>query len=255
MIPNGLRGKTRLAKACLASQLSAQDVQLQDRCGNFFSIPSLREPIGFHLRVDGVYEEKALEFILNNIDPGSVFLDVGANIGAFSVPAARKVGAAGKVLAIEASPKIFPYLTRNVELNKLSNVRCFNVAASNEEGQLPFYEAPLDHFGMGSMGAQFHAQPVTIRARTLDQILKEEKIEHVALIKIDVEGFEAKVLQGSRALLKCSRPPIIVFEFIDWAEARVTGSEWEMLNVFFWNWASQFGALTISAKDYHHLGP
>ncbi len=221
MVPARLRGKTRLAKALLGSRLEARDVELKDRYSNRFLVPSLREPIGFHLLIDGIYEKEVLEFILSRLQTGSTFVDVGANIGAISIPAARKVGDSGRVLAIEASPKVFPYLERNVILNQLSHVRCFNVAASSETGQLPFYEAPVDHFGMGSLGTQFDKPPVTIMANTLDQILAEEKIEQVDLLKIDVEGFEVRVLQGAQQLLHGKRPPLIIFEFCDWAEARV----------------------------------
>ena len=221
IIPAGLRGKTRLMKALLSSRLNAHNVELKDRFSNRFLVPSLQEPIGFYLLIDGVYEKEVSEFVLSRLQIGSTFIDVGANIGAHSIPAARKVGVSGKVLAIEASPKVFPYLERNVELNQLTNVRCFNVAASHEKGELPFYEAPLDKFGMGSLGAQFQAKPVTIPVRTLDQTVSEEKIAQVDLLKIDVEGFEVRVLQGAQGLLKNGKLPLIIFEFCDWAEGRV----------------------------------
>src|SRR4030095_2796953 len=64
-----------------------------------------------------------------------------------------------------------------------------------------------------------------VPAQTLDDILGEESIERVDLLKMDVEGFEAAVLQGARKLLNSHDAPLILFEFCDWAEARVPGGE------------------------------
>lgn len=192
------------------------------RDGTTFLVPSLREPIGFYLLVDGVYELKATNFVLEHLKPGSVFIDIGANIGVFTIPAALKVGPTGCVVAIEPSPRVFPFLQQNLSFNGLSNVRSIQCAAFNFDKQtVPFYEAPVDQFGMGSLGAQFDVNPIPVLTHTLDYILSEQMIRQVDLIKVDVEGFEAAVFQGAEKLLTGNKPPIVVFEFCDWAEGRV----------------------------------
>ncbi len=224
-LPSGMPGKTRLARFLLGHCLKAQDVLLQNRYGCTFVVPSLCEPIGFHLLVDGVYEAEAVQFVLSQLRAGSVFVDVGANIGVFTLTAATKIGATGRVLAIEPSPRIFPYLQRNVRLNALTNVRLRQCAASHRTAHtVPFWEAPVEHFGMGALAAQFHDHPITVSAQTLDAMLSEESIERVRLLKVDVEGFEAAVFQGAEQLLTGNDAPLILFEFCDWAEARVPGS-------------------------------
>lgn len=70
------------------------------------------------------------------LKPGDVFVDVGANIGYFSLLASKLVGPGGRVVAIEASPEVFDLLRRNLELNKAHNVRAVNVAISDREGSL-----------------------------------------------------------------------------------------------------------------------
>jgi len=208
LLPPGISGKARLARLLLGSYLQAQDVQLRDKYGCTIVIPSLREPIGFHLLIDGVYEVKSLEFALKRLRAGSVFVDVGANIGVFALPVARKVGSSGCVLAIEPSPRIFPYLKQNVTLNRLSNVRLRQCAAFDKDSELlPFYEAPIDHFGMGALAAQFHTNPIPVPAQTLDRILDGEGIGRVDLLKLDVEGFEAAVFRGAKRLLTGEDPP------------------------------------------------
>jgi FkbM family methyltransferase len=124
-------------------------------------------------------------------------------------------------LALEAAPGVFPYLQENVRLNNLSNVKAVQCAVSHEEGaQSPFYQAPADHFGMGSLAPQFYAEPVLVATRTLDWLLAENGVGRADVIKVDVEGFEHGVFQGAERLLRGENPPVIIFEFCDWAEER-----------------------------------
>lgn len=208
----------------LGSCLEARDVRVDGQYEVTFVTPGLREPVGFHLLVDGVYEAEVLDFAFGRLGPGAVVVDVGANIGAFTLPVAKEMGASGCLIAIEASPRVFPYLQRNVTLNELSNVRLVQCAAFDRDRQtVPFYEAPIDRFGKGSLGAHYHAGPISVLTRTLDSILSEQQVGRVDLIKIDVEGSEAVAFQGAEKLLTGDRPPVIVFEFCDWAEESVSG--------------------------------
>jgi hypothetical protein len=127
--PAGIRGKTRLARWVFPKSALAREVCLQDFSGNCFTVPSLNEPIGFHLLIDGEYEPDVLSQILGRLEKGGTFIDVGANIGLFTVPTSRKLGSAGCVVAVEASPRVFPYLQKNVAANSLDNVRLSQMAA------------------------------------------------------------------------------------------------------------------------------
>jgi len=220
-VPSTLPGKTRVAKFFLRRSLHTEDVVLETGDTTRFLVPHLAEPIAFHLLIDGSYELETRSFILQRLMEGDVFVDVGANVGVFTVSAARKVGAKGRVLAIEASPRIFPYLERNVQLNHLDNVIVANFAASDgAEDEASFYEAPAAQFGMGSLAPQFDVKPATVKTRTLDGLLKDQGIDRVAVLKVDVEGHEAAVFRGSEGLLRGPGAPAIVFEFCDWAENR-----------------------------------
>lgn len=225
-IPAEAPGKARLARRLLGTCLEARDVTVDARHGISYLTPSLREPVGFYLLVDGVYEVGVLDFAFDRLSAGAVVVDIGANIGAFTLPVAKEIGATGQVIAIEASPRIFPYLQRNVALNKLSNVSLVQCAAFNRDRQaVTFYEAPIDRFGKGSLGAHFDAERVSAPTRTLDSILDEQQVKHVDLIKLDAEGSEALVFQGAEKLLTGDRPPMIVFEFCDWAEESVLNGQ------------------------------
>ena len=82
------------------------------------------------------FEAHEREFLNRFLRPGDVFVDVGANIGLFTLIAAERVGPGGKVLAFEPTAKTFGRLVDNVQLNKLSNVECFKLALSDSQGHL-----------------------------------------------------------------------------------------------------------------------
>src|SRR4029077_19389191 len=120
---------------------------------------------------------------------------------------ARKLSS-GRVIAIEDSPAVYPYLERNIELNDLHNVRMHHCAALDSElDHVAFYEAPKDHFGMGSLAPQFSGEAVHINAVTLDSILAREGIDEVDVLKVDVEGFEGQVFEGATKLLARTKAP------------------------------------------------
>ena len=151
--------------------------------------------MGFALLVDGIYEPDSIKFIQQHLPENGIFIDIGANIGVFSINIAQCLSINGKVIAIEASPNIFSYLQENISLNSLTNIKPLQLAVTNrDEAAVAFYEAPNEKFGMGSLGAQFSNPPIKVRTKTLDSILKDEKIERISLIKIDIEGYELIVI-------------------------------------------------------------
>jgi FkbM family methyltransferase len=151
---------------------------------------------------------------------GDVFIDVGANVGVFTVMAASLVGDRGLVIGFEPSARVLPFLRQNVEKHR--NVIIYGVAASCSRGTHPFYEAPATHFGMGSFGSQFGSAATTVDTVSLDEVIFERGVRgRVRMIKVDVEGAEADIFKGCRSLFTTDRPPLIVFEFCDWAEARL----------------------------------
>jgi FkbM family methyltransferase len=226
VLPVGLRGKARLARLLLNSSLDERDVQLISSDQSKFITPSLREPIGFHLLIDGIYEKLSLDFIRDNLPRNGTFLDIGANIGLFAIVVSRFMEAEGKIIAVEASPRIFSYLQRNIEINQLSNINPLELAVTDTpETTVSFYEPPIEKFGMGSIAPQFHADPIYVKTTTLDTIIAHKNITKVDLIKVDVEGYEAAVFRGGQHLLGHPQAPKILFEFLDWAESRVPDAE------------------------------
>jgi FkbM family methyltransferase len=225
LIPPNIPGKRRVARALLDGRLEPGEARVRDRMGLSYRVPDLREPVAFSLLVDGVYEPDVLSFLLEHLPGDGTFVDVGANIGVFALPAAKEVGGRGRVIAIEASNTVFDCLRANAALNGLSHVTALHVAACDAEGDVRFYPAPPDRFGMGALAPQFHAAPVDVPGARLDRLLAVANVSHVDIVKVDVEGFEVKVFEGAVQLLASAPPPIIVFEFCDWAERRMPGGK------------------------------
>ena len=172
MIPVGFRGKSRLAKWLFGSALKQKNVTLLTQDATEYLVPSLQEPVGFYLLIDGIYEKSAIDFILKAMPPAGTFLDVGANVGVFAITVAKSALGSQNVIAVEASPKILPVLHTNVSKNHLNNIKIFGVAATDiDDSTVPFYEPPPEHFGMGSLAPQFHDQPVEVKTKTIDTLL------------------------------------------------------------------------------------
>ncbi|TBR59174.1 hypothetical protein B4U84_25390 [Westiellopsis prolifica IICB1] len=225
LIPMELPGKSRLARFLINSSLDTKDIYLNGRDNSRYLVPSLREPVAFYLLIDGIYEPKSIGLIANNLSPKTVFLDIGANIGLFSITIAKLLSQESQVIALEASPKIFRYLQENIKKNNLQNVKIFELAITDTDNSTTtFYEPPAEHFGMGSIAPQFHNHPILVQTKTIDTLLEELQIESVNIIKVDVEGYESMVFKGGQRLLNSANPPLILFEFCDWAESRVPGA-------------------------------
>ena len=154
-------------------------------------------------------EPATCEFLCDYLQPGMTVVDVGANIGYFTLLSAARVGASGRVLAYEPTPRIAARLRENVELNRSAMVEAVEAAVSDRESTMTFYESPEDP----EANNLYHGDsPVAVRAVTLDEDLSRRGVQHVHLLKIDAEGAEVNVLAGARELLRSGSIDAIVVE-------------------------------------------
>ncbi len=216
-VPKNIRGKHRLVRKLLSLPDGSYQITLND--GSHILVPDLREPVAFSSLIDGQYEPDTLALLKSWLHTGGSFIDVGANVGALSLPMANYLMTSGSVLAIEGSPLIGQYLMASLELNPYKNIRVENVLCGESSGEVDFYQAPESHFGMGSRGIQFDQAPIHLKMQSLDDLAVSHR--PVRAIKVDVEGFEYQVFAGATAILTQDKPHI-VFEFCDWADQRNT---------------------------------
>lgn len=137
---------------------------------------------------------------------GDIVIDVGAAFGFYTILASKKVGQAGKVVAIEAQPNIFDMLNRNIKLNKLTNIISLTYALYSKKTTLKLYNT---YSVMQERAGQSY---IEVSADTLDNLLSQARIKEVNWIKIDVEGAEYEVLKGATQILSASKSISILVE-------------------------------------------
>jgi FkbM family methyltransferase len=154
-----------------------------------------------------VWEPGITALIKRRVRTGDTFVDVGAHIGYYTLLAAQLVGTAGRVIAIEASPRNFALLSNNLALNQWPNqVRALNIAATYGCETLDVYAGPDQNLGMTCTSPRVrYPRQATIAAADLATILEREGILDARMIKIDVEGHEEIILRDINSLLRVCR--------------------------------------------------
>jgi len=166
------------------------------------------------------YEPELARCCTKHLDPGKDAIDVGANVGFFTVMFAKRLHEGRKVLAVEPTANALKRLRRNIELNGVTgNVVVFEGVASDRNGdrELKIVRGREEYSSLGVMahhsieGAEFVSE--TVSSLTLDDLVKRHSI-HPGFIKIDAEGSEHLVFEGARNVMQTERP-IIVSELSD----------------------------------------
>lgn len=161
----------------------------------------------------GLYELDTYRILKKSLRPGMHFLDVGANIGYFTLLAARLVGQAGRIDAIEPDPVNRLRLEEHLNKNGMGNAVCVHaVAASDREGMVDLWhpeEGLANHgmssiyYGIGKGAARYH-----VPAARLDEVIPKSP----DVVKMDIEGAEYNALKGMERWLLVGKPPIIIVE-------------------------------------------
>jgi len=170
-----------------------------------------RDVIQRHVYVFGVWEPDVTAWMTSNVTPGSVVVDVGANVGYFTLLLAELVGPNGIVHSVEPLPSTVRHLRENIELNpNPGGVVVHDVACSESEGTTEVFRA--DSIGNSSTSWGEHSEGL-VSCRTLDLLLKQTEPGLISLIKIDAEGDEMGILVGaSRTLALMSSGAAVLVE-------------------------------------------
>ena len=153
-----------------------------------------------------------MNFLLDNLKDNDTFIDVGANIGVFSLLASSKIKK-GKVFAFEPSPKILAQLYANIALNqKTDRILVAEKAVSNKSKQVNFDISDRADYNHLSFNSSVKKTTLQVKTTTLDKFIKDVGIKHVKLIKIDVEGAEMLVLKGLKQSLLTKKIDMLIVE-------------------------------------------
>jgi FkbM family methyltransferase len=139
------------------------------------------------------------------LSPGQVVIDLGANLGVFATRAARRVGPAGRVVAVEPHPDNFRRLQANGRRNGLTWLDCVQAAAGDADGEATLFvhERGINHSLVRGAGAS-----VPVRVRTVDGLVRELGLSRVDFLKIDIEGAVPAALRGASETLRRFHPRI-----------------------------------------------
>ena len=169
------------------------DVQYQGASFRFYHQASATER-GALFNPD--YNLEELDFLRAHTPVGGIFVDVGANVGTYAMPLARHVGAGGKVIAVEPHPVTHARLAFNNSASGYTQVRLVAAAAGPADGDL-MIETDGDNLGASHIvSGKASGKAIKVASLQLQRILEEAGVSRVDALKIDVEGFEDRVLTG-----------------------------------------------------------
>ncbi|MGM4961888.1 FkbM family methyltransferase [Tardiphaga sp. 1201_B9_N1_1] len=213
------------------------DLQTVTRDGIVYDL-DLSQGIDFALYLGGSYERQTKARLRNLVVPGSLVLDIGANIGAHTLSLAQLVGPNGKVIAFEPTEFAVRKLRANVALNpslapRITVNHCYLTKDDSTQVPTAIYSSwPLER------GTDRHPQHLgremrtsEAAARSLDSIIKEQSDRPVHLIKMDVDGYECDVLRGATQVMQ-EMKPIFVMEIAPYCLDERGASLDELLTYF-----------------------
>lgn len=171
------------------------------------------------LFLEGYYEPNAFSYLDKLLKPGMVLIDGGANAGVFTLFAASKVGDHGKVFSFEPSRREFQKLSKNIRINRFNNIEISQKALWHRPGTVELHIAQPPQTGHNTLGKFAYAGTAEssvekVEAFTLDDWARDKKLSRLDVLKLDLEGAEDFVLQGSWETLKKFRP-IVLIEIFD----------------------------------------
>jgi len=222
----------RIAEAVLAQSRSVersyvfgQDVIAMTSRNLLMSLPGADLSVTPEIALKGTYEEPELRFLESALKGGDFFVDVGCNVGIFSLVAARRVGPFGRVFAIDANPAVLEHLKRSLVMNWVHDrtvVLHRAVGAEDREMSLQFSEFRLGDASLGlDEESVFHrstallglVKSIPVRQIRLDDLFPS--LPEVKVLKIDVEGFEYGVLAGAERLARNQCFKYVLMELLE----------------------------------------
>jgi len=233
-----------IAKPCIALHLKRPHI-FDDLSGEIGYLVPVKTKLGNGMQITvpwndvagneiynkGWYEEPTVEVFRTILKTGTTFIDVGANVGQYTLLAAGALGGEDpRIHSFEPAPTIFPYLADNVAANDLKQVRINQCALGDSDTPLTLYLAQPHNLGATSLRQQYcySGQSFQVPCTTLDAYVAKNRIAQVDAMKIDVEGAEMSVLRGADLLLSGSHRPVIVIEYEETAQKRFGSSCAEM---------------------------
>lgn len=209
-------GRYRVTHWLRHSSKSAFLMHIANETSDYSFVCDLRDSISREVCFTGSYEPQETALVSSILKSDSIFVDVGANWGYFTLLAANLVGDAGVVLSLEPDPRLFQILNSNIARNKFQHVTALQVAAADKAGMLKLagYKESEGNFGVSRIIAddEEHSSFYQVNCDALDNLLEKHKITSVDLMKMDIEGAEVFALAGLKKYLTENRVKRLLLE-------------------------------------------
>ena len=169
--------------------------------------------ISSELLIYGNHEPLTTKIILEELSENMNCVDIGSNIGYYVLLENMKIGKNGKIWAIEPSPENFSTLKENIELQNGENIKAFNFAIGDKNGEIEFVISKKSNWSKvksENESVDSENKVINVPLKTLDSFAKENNLERVNLLRMDVEGYENKIILGATQFLNQFKPTIML---------------------------------------------
>ncbi|NMG05944.1 FkbM family methyltransferase [Brasilonema sp. UFV-L1] len=201
---------------------------------NQFEIRNLHADIQRNIYFRGYYEIREINIVKQFLRAGDIFVDVGANIGLYTILASNIVGQGGRVIAFEPSNQISKHLRRNLEINFIKNVKVEQIALSRENGLATWSGVMDTNEGAGSIirnPENYTSIIEEVKTLKFDDYFVSHAFKKIRFMKIDVEGAEMLVLQGMSQVLEKKAVEYLMIEVSDYLLPTVGSSSQELFQM------------------------
>lgn len=158
----------------------------------------------------GTFEPRVLSYLKRCVGNGGTIIDVGANIGIYTLEGSLAVGRTGRVISIEALPAHIAAFKENIKLNGINNVSLIESAVGNSTGFVTLIRPRGGNLGSFTVGSVEGEEAYRVPLGRIDDLLKGQEINSIDLIKMDIEGSEYRALLGAAQTLTKYRPTLLI---------------------------------------------
>lgn len=207
-----------MAADLMGKMYARRGAEIEGRIGEYVYLFNLADELQRQMYF-GLYDQAEIALMSSVLGQGDTFVDIGANVGYYSLLASQLVGAGGQVHAFEPIPDNIERIRSAIERNAVRNIQLNQMAVGGGGGTLDLHigDQRLGNSGWASVvPSERRANVVTVRQVSIDQYIAEHEIQSIRLIKLDIEGAEPEAIAGMHVLLTQDDAPDILCELNPW---------------------------------------
>ena len=171
------------------------------------------EGISSELIIHKIHEPLTTSLIIKKLTKEMHCIDIGSNIGYYAILESSKIGNNGMVWSIEPSPQNFEMLSKNIILNQRKNIKCYNIAIGEKNGTIDFLISKKSNWSKIKNESDHIGDEdkiIQVDIMTLDSFSEKNEIKKVDLLRMDVEGYERNIIEGSMNFLEKFKPIMMI---------------------------------------------